>query len=42
MPAWFILGSFGCWFAGIIGVVYLLKFVFKDFDLESDEEDTNE
>lgn len=42
MPAWFVLGSFGCWFVGIIGVVYLLKFVFKDFDLGDDEEDINE
>ena len=42
LPAWFVLGSFGCWFVGIIGVVYLLKFVFKDFDLGDDEEDINE
>ncbi|WP_052084203.1 YhdT family protein [Eubacterium sp. ER2] len=42
MPAWFVIGSFGCWFVGIIGVVYLLKFVFKDFDLGHDEEDSNE
>ena len=42
MPAWFVLGSVGCWFVGIIGVVYLLKFVFKDFDLGDDEEDINE
>ncbi len=42
MPAWFVLGSFDCWFVGIIGVVYLLKFVFKDFDLGDDEEDINE
>ena len=42
MPAWFVLGSFCCWFVGIIGVVYLLKFVFKDFDLGDDEEDINE
>lgn len=42
MPAWFVLGSFGCWFTGIIGVAYLLKFVFKDFDLDEDEGDCNE
>ena len=38
MPAWFVLGSFGSWFAAIIGVVYLVKYVFVDFDLDEEEE----
>ncbi len=39
MPAWFVLGSFGSWFAAIIGVAYLVKYVFVDFDLDEEEEE---
>ena len=39
MPAWFVLGSFGSWFVAIIGVAYLVKNVFVDFDLDDDDEE---
>lgn len=39
MPAWFVLGSLGSWGVGIAGVVYLVKKVFKNFDLGADEEE---
>lgn len=38
MPAWFVLGTFGAWLTAIVGVLFLTKKVFVEFDLESDEE----
>lgn len=42
LPGWFVLGAIGSWIVGIIGVVYLIKNVFKDFDLGTDDEDYKE
>ncbi len=39
MPAWFVLGAFGSWILSIVLVVFLTKKVFKDFDLEDDDEE---
>jgi len=39
MPAWFVLSCFGSWILSIVLVVYLVKKVFKDFDLDDDEEE---
>lgn len=39
MPAWFILSCFGSWILAMVLVGYLVKKVFKDFDL--DEEDVS-
>jgi len=39
MPAWFVLSCFGSWILSIALVVYLAKKVFKDFDLDDDEEE---
>ncbi len=36
MPAWVIVSCFGAWIISIIGVVFLVKRVFKDFDLGED------
>lgn len=34
MPAWVIISCVGSWILSIIAVVYLVRFVFKDFDLD--------
>ena len=36
MPAWFVLSCFGSWILSIVLVAYLIKGVFKDFDLDDD------
>jgi len=36
MPAWFSVSVFGTIIIGILGVIYLLKYVFVDFDYEED------
>ena len=41
MPAWFVLSCFGSWFLSIAVMVYLVKFVCKDFDLDDEEEITS-
>lgn len=38
-PLWAITGCIGTWIFSIIVVVFLVKHVFKDFDLEEEEED---
>lgn len=38
-PLWAITGCIGTWIFSIIVVVYLMKRVFKDFDLEEENED---
>ncbi len=38
-PLWAITGCIGTWIFSIIVVVFLVKRVFKDFDLEEEEED---
>ena len=38
MPAWFVVSCFGVWFLSIIMVVFLVTKVFKDFNLEDDDE----
>ena len=38
MPAWFMLSCFGSWILSIVLVVFLTKKVFKDFDLDEEEE----
>ncbi len=37
MPAWMVISCIGSWFLSIIGVVFLVKKVFKDFDLNEEE-----
>lgn len=37
MPAWFVVSVFGTVVLAIIGVFWLLKFVFVDFQYEEDE-----
>ena len=37
IPAWMMISCFGSWFLSIAGVVYLVKHVFKDFDLGEEE-----
>ena len=37
MPAWVIISCFGSWFLSIAIVAYLVKYVFKDFDLTDEE-----
>lgn len=36
MPAWFVVSCFGSWFLAIALVVFLIKKVFVDFDLEDE------
>lgn len=36
MPAWFMISCFGSWFLAIALVVFLVKKVFVDFDLDED------
>lgn len=33
MPLWFFVSTIGAFVISVVGVVILLKFVFKDFDL---------
>lgn len=39
MPAWFVVSVFGTVILAVIGIFVLLKFVFKDFSYEEDDED---
>ena len=39
MPAWFSVSVFGTIVLALIGVWYLLKFVFIDFDYDEDEQE---
>ncbi len=43
MPLWFFVSTIGAFVISVVGVVILLKFVFKNFDLgdEADEEGGN-
>ena len=41
MPAWFILSCVGSWILAVVLVIYLVKKVFKNFDLDDDEEEGN-
>jgi hypothetical protein len=36
MPLWFVAGTFGSWFLSIALVVFLVKRVFKNFDIEDE------
>ena len=38
MPAWFVVSCFGVWFLSIVMVVFLVTKVFKDFNLDDDDE----
>lgn len=42
LPGWFVIGTLGCWIVAIIGLVYLLKHVFKNFDLGEEGGDGDE
>ena len=42
MPAWFVLGSLGSWLVSVLGVIYLVKFVFVDFDLNCTDDEEEE
>jgi uncharacterized membrane protein YhdT len=37
IPAWMMVSCFGSWFLAIALVAYLVKNVFKDFDLTDEE-----
>lgn len=37
MPAWMVISCIGSWILSIVGVVYLVKCVFKDFDLNEED-----
>ncbi|MBR5467993.1 MAG: YhdT family protein [Firmicutes bacterium] len=39
MPAWFVLSCFGSWILSIVLVIFLVKKVFKNFDLDDEEEE---
>ena len=39
MPAWFSVSVFGTVILALVGVWYLLKFVFVDFDYDDETED---
>lgn len=39
MPAWFVVSVLGTVVIAIIGVFWLLRFVFVDFSYEEDAED---
>jgi len=40
MPLWFFVSTIGAFLISVLGVIILIKFVFKDFELgeETDEE----
>ena len=38
MPAWFMISCFGSWILSIALVVFIVKKVFKDFDLDEEDE----
>ena len=38
LPVWWLISTPGMFVIAVIGVIYLLKKVFVDFDLEDDEE----
>ena len=38
MPAWFVISCFGSWILSIALVFFLIKKIYKDFDLEDKEE----
>ncbi|MDO4961568.1 MAG: YhdT family protein [Eubacteriales bacterium] len=37
IPAWMMISCFGSWFLAVAAVVFLVKKVYKDFDLEDEE-----
>lgn len=41
-PLWIITGCIGTWLFSIAAVIWLVKKVFRDFDLEEEEENEHE
>ena len=42
MPAWFVISCFGSWILSVLLVLFLIKKVYKDFELEdNDKENSN-
>ena len=41
MPAWFVISCFGSWILSIVLVLFLVKNVYKDFDLEDNSEENS-
>ncbi len=39
MPLWFFVSTIGAFVISVVGVIILLKFVFKDFDLGGEEDE---
>ncbi len=39
MPAWFVLSCFGSWILSMVLVGIITKTVFKDFNLDDDDEE---
>lgn len=37
MPAWFMVSCFGSWFLSVALVIFVVKKVFVDFDLEDED-----
>ena len=42
MPLWFFVSTIGAFAISVIGVILLLKFVFKDFDLGEEGGEDND
>ena len=42
MPAWFTVSVFGTIVLALVGVWFLLKFIFVDFDYDEEEEEVQE
>lgn len=42
MPLWFFVSTIGAFVISVIGVILLLKFVFKDFDLGEEGGEDND
>ena len=42
MPLWFFVSTIGAFIVSVVGVVLLLKYVFIDFDLGEEDDDSGE
>ena len=40
-PLWVITGCLGTWIFAVLLVAWMMKYVFKDFELDDDEESSN-
>ena len=42
MPAWFVISCFGSWILSVVLVIFLIKNVYTDFDLEDNSEENTD